>query len=426
MRIAGIAGTDVGRAAAVLAAPAAVLAAAWLLALNIQLAPRVLVAALRDVPYLVLGAGVLLGWRFNRARAVFLLALVALAHGTVAELFTRGLGRGPGREVVYPALALLLPLNLAVFALLRERGVLTAAGLERTAGILLQVLAVAAVATGVTGGLDPAAARALQAAVAGFLDARPFPGLATGWTPLPQPALLAFAAGGTVLALRFAFTHCPLDAGALGALAACGLALDGVGRGLVPTVFFVAAALVVAVAVIQDSYRMAFLDELTGLPGRRALMHELHKLSGRFAVAMLDVDHFKKFNDTWGHDVGDQVLRLVAARLAETGGGGRAFRYGGEEFTVLFPGKDATAARPHLEALRRAVEGSSFALRGRDRPSERPAEPAPSQGEPRRLSVTISIGVADGAAGGGPEAVLRAADQALYRAKEGGRNRIAE
>jgi PleD family two-component response regulator len=149
---------------------------------------------------------------------------------------------------------------------------------------------------------------------------------------------------------------------------------------------------------------------------------------------MADVDHFKSFNDTHGHDVGDQVLKLVAARLAEVGGGGRAFRYGGEEFTVLFPDKTLEQALPSLEAIRQSVEDYRMAVRGESRPKKK------EEGEMLRgpggddsvppdkvLSVTISIGAA--APRGEsvtPAQILKAADEALYRAKRGGRNRVSK
>ena len=75
-------------------------------------------------------------------------------------------------------------------------------------------------------------------------------------------------------------------------------------------------------------------------------------LGPRYVLAMADVDHFKSFNDTHGHDTGDQVLKLVAARLAQVKGGGRAFRYGGEEFTVLFPDRTLDEALPRWCARR--------------------------------------------------------------------------
>ncbi len=149
-------------------------------------------------------------------------------------------------------------------------------------------------------------------------------------------------------------------------------------------------------------------------------------LSGRYAIAMVDVDHFKKFNDTFGHDVGDQVLKMVAGRLRGVGGGGRAFRYGGEEFSVLFAAQRADDACLHLDALRQAVAGAAFALRSKDRPKverRKTGRPAPRA---QKVGVTISLGVAERKDNSStPEEVLKAADEALYRAKQNGRNRLS-
>jgi diguanylate cyclase (GGDEF)-like protein len=186
-------------------------------------------------------------------------------------------------------------------------------------------------------------------------------------------------------------------------------------------------------AMLQESHRLAFRDELTHLPARRALQEAMAGLGPRYTLAMADVDHFKSFNDTHGHDVGDQVLKLVAARLAEVEGGGRAFRYGGEEFTVLFPGRSLEDALPHLEAVRASIEAYQMAIRGEDRPKQ-PEEGAKRRGADaedlpppdKLLSVTISIGAAEpDAQATTPAQVLKAADEALYRAKRGGRNRVS-
>ena len=147
---------------------------------------------------------------------------------------------------------------------------------------------------------------------------------------------------------------------------------------------------------------------------------------------MVDVDHFKKFNDTHGHDIGDQVLKLVAARLAEVGGGGIAFRYGGEEFSVLFPGSTLEEALPHLEAIRASIEGYSMAVRAPDRPKSgeegsKLRGGGEKSGSPEKhLSVTVSIGACGPRKKSrAPAQVIKAADEALYRAKQGGRNRVS-
>jgi diguanylate cyclase (GGDEF)-like protein len=195
-------------------------------------------------------------------------------------------------------------------------------------------------------------------------------------------------------------------------------------RGEPLTLWFATAGLIMSVAVVESSHGMAFRDELTGLPARRALNEALLKVGSRYTIAIVDVDHFKKVNDTYGHDVGDQVLKMVAARLERVSGGGRAFRYGGEEFTVLFPDSGLREALPHLEALRKAIEAASFTLRDPARPKERPPLP-PKPGEGLELKVTASIGVCErSAARRAPEAVIKGADQALYKAKQGGRNQV--
>ena len=120
------------------------------------------------------------------------------------------------------------------------------------------------------------------------------------------------------------------------------------------------------------------------------------------------------------------MLRMVASRLAAVGGGGKAFRYGGEEFTLLFPGKDVGETAPHLEDLRRAVAEAAFTVRGRGRPRKPPVRPLPSRGKKKRVRVRISIGAAQRREEHHTaQDVVKAADGALLRAKRGGRNRVA-
>jgi len=191
------------------------------------------------------------------------------------------------------------------------------------------------------------------------------------------------------------------------------------------------AGISLIVSMMRAGYELAYRDELTALPGRRALNERLQSLGRRYVIAMLDVDHFKKFNDTYGHDSGDDVLKMAAKHLAAVGGGGTAFRYGGEEFCIVFPGKDVDACLPFLEALRATV--AAYKMQLRDIQNRPKSEKAAKERRGRRarsrngkgVSVTISIGVAAQEGGtDSAEEVIKAADAALYRAKKKGRNRL--
>jgi GGDEF domain-containing protein len=125
--------------------------------------------------------------------------------------------------------------------------------------------------------------------------------------------------------------------------------------------------------------------------------------------------------------VGDQVLRMLASRLAKVSSGGRAFRYGGEEFAILFPGDRVEECLPELETLRQSVEDSKFTVRRRLQ-RRKPAKSKIGGGGGRarpQITVTISIGAAESnGRQDAPELVVQAADRALYRAKDAGRNRV--
>ena len=185
------------------------------------------------------------------------------------------------------------------------------------------------------------------------------------------------------------------------------------------------AGLGLAGAAGWASYRMAFLDALTQLPGRRMLDERMARLGRRWAVAMIDVDHFKKFNDSHGHDVGDDVLRMVAAKLRKHFGGD-AYRFGGEEFCVLFSSRNDLDAIAGCEAFRADVASHEIVVRSVARKGKG-RRGAGKQKQDASVSVTVSVGIAHRTARRRrPEVVLKAADVALNDAKRGGRNRVVE
>jgi GGDEF domain-containing protein len=246
--------------------------------------------------------------------------------------------------------------------------------------------------------------------------------------PTPLVGRVMFAAALVAALWRAHAERKPMQIAHAGALVAFFVAAEWASRPAVFGGFMTAAGAMLLVALLQESHQLVFRDELTGLLGRRALQERLRSLGPRYALAMVDIDYFKQFNDAHGHEVGDQVLKLVAGRLAKVAGGGIAYRYGGEEFAVLFPDRDASQARPHLEAVRGAIEHYKMAVRAGDRPKD-PDDTVNlriNRAPIKTLSVTISIGVAEpGGELHTPAQVLRAADEALYRAKEAGRNRLS-
>ncbi len=197
----------------------------------------------------------------------------------------------------------------------------------------------------------------------------------------------------------------------------------------ISSILFSAAAIALIIGLLRSSFEMAYRDELTGLLGRRALNEKLLALGRSYTIAMLDVDHFKKFNDTHGHDVGDDVLKIVARHINRVAGGGTPYRYGGEEFCIIFPGKTLKSCTPHLETVRLAIRDYPIALRDKsNRPLSSKEGTAKRRSKPRAktVSVTISIGVAERTPDiNDPQQVLKTADDALYRAKQQGRNCLA-
>ena len=160
----------------------------------------------------------------------------------------------------------------------------------------------------------------------------------------------------------------------------------------------------------------AMIDALTTLFNRRAFDEALEKACAQavrtneiVSLAMIDIDHFKVFNDTWGHQTGDQVIRYVASVINRVAEGARvAARYGGEEFAVIFPGEGMDVALTALESAREEI--STRILKRRSTNDELGA-------------VTISSGITQSQTGDDPAALIERADGALYASKRNGRNR---
>ncbi|BBR56221.1 Probable diguanylate cyclase YcdT [Pseudomonas putida] len=354
---------------------------------------------------------------YRRQRELFLMVTVYIAYFLLDTQTDFYRDNGRVREdaaVVFHLVCLLLPLLFGLFAAWQERTHLAQDLLARFA-VLFAV-----------GSVAVALEQSFPQALLSWLAEIRWPSLHGQWMSLIQLAYPLFLGMFVLLVVQYLRQPRPLHAAQI-------IGLIGI-FWMLPKTFILPftlnimcsqVMLMIAAAVSHEAYQMAFRDELTGLPGRRALNERMQRLGRNYVIAMTDVDHFKKFNDTHGHDVGDQVLRLVASRLGRVTGGGRAYRYGGEEFALVFAGKTVEECTPHLEAVREMI--ANYAIQLRDQNS-RPQDD--STGRQRRaggagstVSVTISIGVAERQVDHrSPDEVLKSADEALYSAKGAGRN----
>ncbi|MCR8922870.1 GGDEF domain-containing protein [Dasania sp. GY-MA-18] len=364
------------------------------------------------LPYPLLLLAMLLAQQFNRLRlfaaaGIFLLTFITVQMGLQQPLAE------PRPFFLFTALSLLLPINLTLLAVLPERGLWSRYGF----GLMLWLAAQALLL-----GLLPVA----------YLQ-QPFP-YHHWFEPLPiqgyllsYAASLLFALALLVMSLMLILRKGETEAALWVCLLAVFLTLLLFAQAYISAVLLSCCALCLMYCLLRSSRDMAFRDDLTGLRNRRAFNEKLRSLAGHYVIATMDIDHFKKFNDSHGHEVGDDVLRLVAAHIAKVAGGGVPYRYGGEEFCVVFSGRQpAAACAVFLEQLRVAIEAYPITLRNQ---ASRPDSQKQGQGQrgssrkAKTVSVTISIGVAErNARWRKAEEVLKASDQALYKAKKQGRN----
>jgi diguanylate cyclase (GGDEF)-like protein len=386
------------------------------LAALVLLRPGVTPEAVR--PYIdvcavvVLVLGVLLGWHHGRSRIIFALVLLGVADATLWWLARHeAVGGDPGRTII-SALAVLLPVNLAAYSALPERDPATARGFARLLPILAQVA--------VVGLMVRAGVPALRA----WMDQRWLDGDWTQWTTVPQVGVAAFAGAVLFVAVRYILQRDPIAIGLLWALCSSFLALHGISRGWDPTGFFVTGGWVLIGSLLEATCRWATHDRVTELPERHVLNRLLHRLGSPHFLALVRVDHFARIRKVFGREVADQVLRMVAAQLQRTPGE-MVFRYGKDEFAVLFEGTSAAQAIPHLEHVRRMIASYGFVVRGPGRRRTEPSVAARPAGPRVVLNITVSIGAAERESHKiRPRHVIRAAHQALRHAIEGGRNQV--
>lgn len=368
-------------------------------------------ALIPQLPYLIAAIGMLLSWGFKSARDFYTLLIIMSAYAGLQHL----LWQQPANlntSLFITSLYFLLPFNLILHNLLKDRGILSSHGLWR---LVLTCIQLSIIFWFI---------REPDYRFEYFFNYSPFEWPLQRFTPINFLGLVTLLGGLLLLGLQTFLHQSVLHAGRWAMLLSILFALHHVQTPWLSSVYFTIAALACLIAIILNSYNLAYLDELTHLPTRRALKQHMMNLGRRYTLAIVDIDFFKKINDKYGHDVGDQVLRMVAGQLRKVHGGGKAYRFGGEEFVIVFQNKDAGESLLMLESLREKIANEPFIQRSRLRPKNKPNKPR-QRAKVHHVNVSVSIGVSEKSTHHDTaQDVLKSADKKLYKAKRTGRNKV--
>lgn len=374
--------------------------------------PDTIQVILPYLPFVIFITGMGLSWVFHHSREFNLFLLFTIIYIALDNyIWTSGLK--VDSHLAYLLLVSLIPINFLLNFLLKERGILNQYGIRRFVILAAQLYFIA------------------------WILEHPYPPLKEVMafsyfkysilklTSISQPIILAITITGLIILVRLIQTSSILASGILSSFIAITTAVHFYKQPQLATLFILLAGLLILISIIINAYFLAYMDELTNLPSRRALSQSISTLGKNYSIAMVDVDHFKKFNDKYGHDIGDQVLKKLASQLRQVRGG-KSFRYGGEEFTVLFPNKNLNEARMFCNELCKKVANTPFMLRNKKRPKTKQENSKQKQRDAIPLTITISIGLAERSQElTTAEEVIKQADTALYKAKKNGRNQVA-
>ena len=376
--------------------------------------PETLHDILPYLPFFVFIIGMGLSWIFHHSREFNLFLLFSIIYIALNKyIWTTGLK--VDFQLTYLLLVSLIPVNYLLNFILKERGILNQYGARRFIMLAVQLYCIAWLLEHPYSPLKD------------FITFAFFKHSIFKLTAITQPVLIGIVITGLIILVRLLKTSSTLIAGVFSSLIAITTAVHFYQQPQLSTLFILLAGLLLIISITINAYSLAYLDELTNLPSRRALAQSITTLGKHYSVAMVDVDHFKKFNDKYGHDIGDQVLKKLASQLRQVRGG-KAFRYGGEEFTVLFPNKNLHEAKLFCTELCKNVENSPFMLRDKKRPKtiQQKQTKKIKERDAKPLTITISIGLAERSSEfTNAEKVIKQADKALYKAKKNGRNQVA-
>lgn len=371
-------------------------------------------AQLQIVPYFAAFMTVVLATQFHQYRFVYLALVQTTTYVVFSQLFHSSNAISP--LGLYWGLAVLSSISFLYVVMMRETYPWQLSGMLKMVLLTLPFLLM----------LQPAVTVVVRDIITQMPDSIFASVSASVWASPLTASLFGIVA---LFALRSWWRLKDAASGAaLPVVAACFGAMTWLQQPVIGLALFVGASVALTANIFLQAWVYAYRDELTGVASRRAYEQYTHRLKRRYTIAMVDIDHFKRFNDTYGHDVGDDVLKVVASRLSGVKGGGKVFRLGGEEFAIIFPRRSVDKALPFLEHLRKQIAGNPIAIRDfnvRPEKDQKGKQQRGASGQPKQVKITVSIGVAEpNTLNKRPKAVLRLADQLLYRAKEEGRNRV--
>ncbi|HAA26087.1 MAG TPA: GGDEF domain-containing protein [Ruminiclostridium sp.] len=395
-----------GKKAIIALFPFLIIFLAWMLAMGTPVSYSKLNIVFITLPYILAFFALVLCVWFQHSRVFYAIAILLF---TMSVISTKN---GLNQKALVNGISLIIPIGFIMLALMEERGIISKSGLIK--GIVFIFLTFFVVID--AGTVNPVLAGLKQARFGfGAVEDKGVPGL----------SIFLFIVCLCVLLARFLILSSIMDIAFTGAALGSFIILHFAGYPDVLSVFFSAVFLIFIISLFEASYSLAFHDPLTGVLSRRAMEQEVLRLGNKYTIAMVDIDHFKRVNDTYGHQVGDDVLRMVASLIRKNIQSGKVFRYGGEEFAIIFPRKSPEEVIEQLEKLRISIEKRPLIIRGKDRPKKKPKRIIKSRKGEGSVSVTVSIGVAEKTEKTRSAAeVIEEADKSLYNAKKSGRNCI--
>lgn len=380
-----------------------------LLPLAVEIAPAQKLG-LVQLPYYLLVLVASLGLLLSRTREAGAAMFLLIVYFCIQQELQSPLEQvRPGS--VYFLLCLFVPVGIAILAVLPERKSLEFWGIASL--LLAPVLLVIGMRV-----LDQ------TLAAGGTLN--------DIWVPrsgeptiLSDQAFYLFAVATLFCLSAFFVRRDTAQAGLLFSMVFTFATLNWLHLSMISTVMMLSAGIALFVGVMTSLLQMLYEDELTGLADRKALNKAMAGLREGDLLVMADIDKFKALNDTHGHDTGDEVLKLVAGLLGETRERAKAYRYGGEEFTLLFRGRDPDSALAALQEIRERIAAYPIHIRAREhRPksTKKGAAYRSDKSDRKAIKTSISMGAVILRAGERPADALKRADKQLYKAKKAGRN----